>query len=105
MKWEYYCECSLQMKFKQNMYVFLLIIWFKTVRLVKPVKHDLSSPSSVFTLVSPISKTEILSGKYPAKFDRILPGIEVLYFVVWKQKNILYKLSVYYTTFPKGLKA
>ena len=32
-------------------------------RLVKPVKHDLSSHSSVFTPVSPISKTEILSGK------------------------------------------
>ena len=32
-------------------------------RLVKPVKHDLSSRSSVFTPVSPISKTEILSGK------------------------------------------
>ena len=31
--------------------------------LVKPVKHDLSSRSSVFTPVLPISKTEILSGK------------------------------------------
>ena len=31
-------------------------------RLVKPVKHDLSSRSSVFTPVSPISKTEMLSG-------------------------------------------
>ena len=25
MKWEYYCQCSLQLKFKQNMYVFPLI--------------------------------------------------------------------------------
>ena len=33
------------------------------VRLVKPVKHDLNSCSSVFTPVSPISKTEILSSK------------------------------------------
>ena len=32
-------------------------------RLVKPVKHHLSSHSSVFTPVSPISKTEILSSK------------------------------------------
>ena len=40
-------SCSLQMK----------------VRLVKPVKHDLSSCSSVFTPVSPISKTKILIGK------------------------------------------
>ena len=32
-------------------------------RLVKPVTYDLSSRSSVFTPVSPISKTEILSGK------------------------------------------
>ena len=32
-------------------------------RLLKPVKYDLSSRSSVFTPVSPISKTEILSGK------------------------------------------
>ena len=40
-------------------------------RLVKPVKHDLSSRSSVFTPVSPISKTEILSGKYPVTFYRI----------------------------------
>ena len=40
-------------------------------RLVKQVKHDLSSRSSVFTPVSPISKTEILSGKYPVKFYRI----------------------------------
>ena len=38
------------------------------VRLVKPVKHDLSSRSSIFTPVSPISKTEILSSKYPVKF-------------------------------------
>ena len=40
-------------------------------RLVKLVKHDLSSRSSVFTPVSPISKTEILSGKYPVNFYRI----------------------------------
>ena len=40
-------------------------------RLVKPVKHDLSSRSSVFTPVSPISKTEILSGKYPVKFYQV----------------------------------
>ena len=33
------------------------------VRLVKPVKHDLNSCSSVFTPVSSISKTKILSGK------------------------------------------
>ena len=32
-------------------------------RLVKLVKHDLSSCSNVFTPVSPISKTEMLSGK------------------------------------------
>ena len=42
------------------------------VRLVKPVKYDLSSRSSVFTPVSPISKTEILYGKYPVRFYRIL---------------------------------
>ena len=41
-------------------------------RIVKPVKHDLSSRSSVFTPVSPISKTEILSGKYPVKFYWII---------------------------------
>ena len=40
-------------------------------RLVKLVKYDLSSRSSVFTPVSPISKTEILSGKYQVKFYRI----------------------------------
>ena len=41
-------------------------------QLVKPaVKYDLSSRSSVFTPVSPISKAEILSGKYPVKFHRI----------------------------------
>ena len=32
--------------------------------LVKPVKHGLGSRSSVFTPVSPIPKTKILSGKY-----------------------------------------
>ena len=32
-------------------------------QLVKPVKHDLSSHSSVFTPVSPISRTEMLSSK------------------------------------------
>ena len=37
-------------------------------RLVNPVKHDLSSRSSVFT---PIAKTEILTGK-------ILPGTGIL---------------------------
>ena len=42
-------------------------------RLVKPAKHDLSSRSNIFTQVSPISKTEILSGKYQVKFYRI-PG-------------------------------
>ena len=47
-------------------------------RLVKPVKYDLSSRSSVFTPVSPISKTEILSGKYPIKFYRILPDSGIL---------------------------
>ena len=40
-------------------------------QLVKPVKHGLSSCSSVFTPISPISKTEILSGKYPVKFYQI----------------------------------
>ena len=25
MKWEYYCQCSLQLKLKQNLYVFPLI--------------------------------------------------------------------------------
>ena len=33
------------------------------MQLVKPVKYDLSSRSSIFTPVSPIAKTEILSGK------------------------------------------
>ena len=47
-------------------------------RLVKPVKHDLSSHSSVFTPVSPISKTEILSGKYPVKFYWILSDSGIL---------------------------
>ena len=49
-------------------------------RLVKAVKHDLSSCSSVFTPVSPISKTEIqvLSGKYPVRFYRILPDSRIL---------------------------
>ena len=57
---------SLQLKFKQNMY--MCFHWNKfdslqmKARLVKPVKYDLSSRSSVFTPVSPISKTEI-SGK------------------------------------------
>ena len=46
-------------------------------RLVKPVEYDLSSRSSVFTPVSPISKTEI-SGKYPVKFYRILPDSGIL---------------------------
>ena len=44
-------------------------------QLVKLVKHDLSSRSSVkiifFTPVSPIQKSEVLSGKYPVKFYRI----------------------------------
>ena len=44
-------------------------------RLVKPVKHDLSSRSSVFTPVSPISKTKILSGKLSGK---ILPDTGIL---------------------------
>ena len=39
-------------------------------RLVKPGKHDLSCRSNVFTPVSPVSKTEILSGKYPVKSYR-----------------------------------
>ena len=33
------------------------------VQLIKPVKYDLSSCSSVYTPISSISKTEILSGK------------------------------------------
>ena len=40
-------------------------------QLVKPVKYDLSSFSSVFTPVSTISKTEILSDKCSVKFYRI----------------------------------
>ena len=40
-------------------------------QLVKPVKHDLSSRSSVFTPVLPISKTEILSGKYHTGYYQI----------------------------------
>ena len=40
-------------------------------QLIKPVKYDLSSCSSVFTPISSISETEILSGKYPVKFYRI----------------------------------
>ena len=40
-------------------------------QLVKPVKYDLSSRSSVFTPVSPISKTKILS-------DKILPDSGIL---------------------------
>ena len=47
-------------------------------RLLKPVKYDLSSRSSVFTPVSPISKTEILSDKYPVKFYWILPESGIL---------------------------
>ena len=49
-------------------------------QLVKPVKHDLSSHSSVFTPVSPISKTEILSGKILPD-SAILPdtGIRIWY--------------------------
>ena len=47
-------------------------------QLVKPVKYDLSSRSSVFTPVSPISKTEILFDKYPVKFYRILPDSRIL---------------------------
>ena len=39
-------------------------------RLVKPVIHDLSSRSSIFTPVSPISKTEILSGLSPCLSKR-----------------------------------
>ena len=66
MKWEYYCQCSLQLKFKQNMYVFSLIqikleqVWQSTNECAA---HQKSSRSSVFTPVSPISKTEILSCK------------------------------------------
>ena len=41
-------------------------------RLVKPVKYDLSSRSSVFTPVSPISKTEILSGKIQYLPDSVI---------------------------------
>ena len=41
-------------------------------QLIKPVKYDLSSCSSVFTPISSIPKTKILSGKYPVKFYRIL---------------------------------
>ena len=47
-------------------------------QLVKPVKYDLSSRSSVFTPVSPIPKTEILPDKYPVKFYRILPDSGIL---------------------------
>ena len=81
MKWEYYCQCSLQLKFKQNMYVFSLIqikleqVWQSTNECAA---HQKSSRSSVFTPVSPISKTEILSGKYPVKFYRILPDSGIL---------------------------
>ena len=39
-----------------------LVVQMK-VRFVKPVKHDISSSSSVFTPVLQISKTKILSGK------------------------------------------
>ena len=74
MKWEYYCQCSLQLKFKQNMYIYICVsidlnktgtsLKFGSLQmkaqLVKPVKYDLSSRSSVFTPVSPISKTEII---------------------------------------------
>ena len=48
-------------------------------RLVKLVKHDLSSRDlSVFAPVSSISKTEILSGKYSVKFYWILPDSGIL---------------------------
>ena len=49
-------------------------------RLVKQVKHDLSSRSSVFTPVSPISKTKILSGKIlpDTGYYRILPDSGIL---------------------------
>ena len=83
MKWEYYCQCSLQLKFKQNMCVFSLIyikleqVWQSTNECAarqtssRSSVVQKSSRSSVFTPVSPISKTEILSGKYPVTFNRI----------------------------------
>ena len=60
MKWKNYCQCSLPLKFKQNMCVSIDLI--KTSLVI-----------SVFTPVSPISKTEILSGKFYriAEFYRI----------------------------------
>ena len=61
--------------------------------LVKPVRHDLSSRSSVFTPVSPISKAEI-SGKYPVIFYRsgILPdtSISLIYTTHPKQKHLVH---------------
>ena len=80
MKWEYYCQCSLQLKFKQNMYVFSFIylfifIWQSTNECAA---RQTSSRSSVFTPVSPTSKTEILSGKYPVKFYRIAEFYRIL---------------------------
>ena len=49
-------------------------------QLVKPVKHDLSSCSSVFTQVSPISKNEILSGKIlpDTRYYRIAEFYQIL---------------------------
>ena len=55
------------------------VIVIKISWLVKPVKHNLSSHSSVLTAVSPISKTE-LPKYYPVKFHRIriLPDSGIL---------------------------
>ena len=47
-------------------------------RLVKPVKYDLSSRSSVFTPVSPISKTEISGKILPDTGYRILPDTGIV---------------------------
>ena len=57
MKWEYYGQST--WKFNKSVSINLN----KTGKSTNEVKHDLSSCSNVFTPVSPISKTEMLSGK------------------------------------------
>ena len=69
--------CSLHLKFKQNMYVFIdlnktgtsLVVFSVRLRFVKPVKHSLSSRRSVkiflFTPVSPIQQAQLSSKILP----------------------------------------
>ena len=62
-------------------------------RLIKPVKHNLSSRSSVFTPVSPTSKTVILSAKYPVKFYRIAEFYRIPVSGVLNSVKVVYRFN------------